>query len=184
MEDNLEQQNEEENQEEEEEEPVVSYLDVVINEIAWMGTTVSANDEWLELYNNTNHDIDLTGWVLKSTDGTPLIDITETDITRIVPANNYYLLERTSDDTVLDIPADSIYAGALGNTGEHLQLYDNANNLIDEIDNSGGWFVGDNDSKQTMEKINPSGNGNDINNWVTSLAALGTPKAQNSQYSS
>ena len=184
VEDNLEQQNEEENKEEEEEEPVVSYLDVVINEIAWMGTTVSANDEWLELYNNTNHDIDLTGWVLKSTDGTPLIDITETDITRIVPANNYYLLERTSDDTVLDIPADSIYAGALGNTGEHLQLYDNANNLIDEIDNSGGWFVGDNDSKQTMEKINPSGNGNDINNWATSFGALGTPKAQNSQYSS
>ena len=26
-------------------------LDVVINEVAWMGTVNSANDEWIELYN-------------------------------------------------------------------------------------------------------------------------------------
>ena len=28
-------------------------LDVVINEIAWMGTVADGNDEWIELYNPT-----------------------------------------------------------------------------------------------------------------------------------
>lgn len=28
--------------------------DVVINEIAWMGTTTSANDEWIKLHNNAD----------------------------------------------------------------------------------------------------------------------------------
>ncbi len=27
--------------------------DVLINEIAWMGTTASYNDEWIEWYNNS-----------------------------------------------------------------------------------------------------------------------------------
>lgn len=47
---------------------------VVINEIAWMGTEVSASDEWMELYNNTNKDIDLTGWGLYEAGGTVLIE--------------------------------------------------------------------------------------------------------------
>ena len=39
---------------------------VLINEVAWMGTAVSANDEWLELYNQTEQEIDLAGWKLES----------------------------------------------------------------------------------------------------------------------
>ncbi|PIP24309.1 MAG: hypothetical protein COX35_01265, partial [Candidatus Nealsonbacteria bacterium CG23_combo_of_CG06-09_8_20_14_all_37_18] len=34
-------------------------LDVVINEIAWMGTVNLANDEWIELYNNAESPISL-----------------------------------------------------------------------------------------------------------------------------
>ena len=36
-------------------------LDVVVSEISWMGTTTSSNDEWIELFNNTDSPIDLTG---------------------------------------------------------------------------------------------------------------------------
>ena len=39
-------------------------LAVVINEVAWAGTSASASDEWLELYNSGAADIDLTGWTL------------------------------------------------------------------------------------------------------------------------
>ena len=39
-------------------------LDVVINEIAWMGTKANSSDEWIELYNNTSQDISLEGWTL------------------------------------------------------------------------------------------------------------------------
>ncbi|MDK1028649.1 MAG: hypothetical protein QGD96_04870, partial [Anaerolineae bacterium] len=38
-----------------------SALDIVISEVAWMGTESDYRDEWIELYNQTSSDIDLTG---------------------------------------------------------------------------------------------------------------------------
>ena len=140
---------------------------IVINEIAWMGTDISSSDEWLELYNSTDAEIDLTEWTLKAVDGTP-----EITLEGIIAANGYFLLERTNDDSAPNVTADQIYTGALSNTGENLELRDAENNLIDQVDCSENWFAGDNDTKQTMEKIN--------NDWQTSLDTSGTPKAQNS----
>jgi hypothetical protein len=37
---------------------------VVISEIAWMGTSTSANDEWIELYNNSASPVSLSGWLI------------------------------------------------------------------------------------------------------------------------
>jgi len=36
--------------------------DIVINEIMWMGTTFNSNDEWIELRNMTDLEIDLGKW--------------------------------------------------------------------------------------------------------------------------
>ena len=64
--------------------------DVVISEIAWMGTTTSSYDEWIEPYsNNTGSAIDLTNWTLGAADDTPSITLMGT-----IPAGGYYLLER------------------------------------------------------------------------------------------
>jgi len=150
-------------------------LDIIINEIAWMGTDISANDEWIELYNNTKDSISLDGWVLKSEDGTP-----EIKLTGIILANSFFLLERTDDNTVLEIVADLIYKGALGNNGKNLKLYDNLGNLIDGVNCSSGWFAGDNKTKQTMERENAQISGNEETNWQTSQNPGGTPKAKNS----
>jgi len=38
--------------------------DVVINEVMWMGTLKNDDDQWLELKNTTDHDIDITNWTL------------------------------------------------------------------------------------------------------------------------
>ena len=46
---------------------------IIINEVAWMGTTASANSEWIELYNPSNSEVDLTGWTLEAQDGAPNI---------------------------------------------------------------------------------------------------------------
>ena len=143
-------------------------LDVVVNEIAWMGTINSANDEWMELYNNTDNSINFGGWQLVAQDGTPKIILSG-----IIPANGFYLLERTNDDTVPGISADKIYTGALGNNGENLKLYDNLNNIVDEVNCSEKWLAGDNAAKQTMERKTD-------NNWQTSQNSGGTPKTQNS----
>ncbi|NCP04703.1 MAG: lamin tail domain-containing protein, partial [Deltaproteobacteria bacterium] len=39
---------------------------VVITEVAWMGTSASSSDEWIELYNTTNARVNLDGWRLRS----------------------------------------------------------------------------------------------------------------------
>lgn len=150
-------------------------LDVVINEIAWMGTPFSYHDEWIELYNNTEQSLNLEGWVLKAGDGTPKINLTGS-----IPANGFYLLEKTDDNTLPNIPADQIYTGILENKGEDLELYDNLGNLIDSINGSLGWFGGNNSTKQTMERKDPQLPGNHSDNWGTSQKPGGTPKAKNS----
>ena len=144
-----------------------SSSDVVINEIAWMGTTHSANDEWLELKNNTTNQIILDGWSLQSADGKLKIKLKGT-----ISSNGFYLMERTDDTSVPDISADLIYTGSLSNSGMDLKLYDSSNNLIDEVNCTEKWPTGDNATKQTMEKTAAG--------WQTSAAPGGTPKAQNS----
>lgn len=154
--------------------------EVVINEICWMGTTVSAYDEWIELYNNTDSNINLDGWTLESADGTPSIDLSGT-----IPAKSYYLLERTDDSSVPNICADKIYTGSLGNSGETLELRDSNNNLIDSVDN---WHAGNNSTKATMERIDSNLSGIISTNWNDSTSAYicgyGTPKELNSSSSS
>ncbi|MCD6311069.1 MAG: lamin tail domain-containing protein, partial [Elusimicrobia bacterium] len=124
--------------------------DVVINEIAWMGTAASTYDEWIELYNNTGSTVNLTNWTLTAADGTPSITLSGS-----VAPYGYFLLERTDNNTVSDIAADQIYSGSTENGDEDFQLKDSSDTLIDQVDCSSGWFAGDNTNKITMERINP-----------------------------
>jgi hypothetical protein len=107
-------------------------LDVIINEIAWAGTTGSAADEWIELYNNTGASVDLTGWTLNATSGTPSISLSG-----IIPANGYFLLERT-DDTATSVTADLFFTGAIANGGDSFFLRDSSSNIIDTANSNGG----------------------------------------------
>ncbi|MGB7876778.1 MAG: lamin tail domain-containing protein, partial [Anaerolineales bacterium] len=81
-----------------------SALDIVINEVAWMGTQFDANDEWIELYNPSGSDVDLTGWQLLFKSD-PATIVTTVDLSpnafpgNILPAGEYFLLERTNDTT-------------------------------------------------------------------------------------
>jgi len=148
---------------------IASPNDVVFNELAWMGKSqpFSSNDEWIELYNNTYSDIDLSGWKIVSDDNTPNIALNG-----IVIGQGFYLLERTDDQTVPETIANQIYIGALENNGENLSLIDENNILIDQIKASDGWPSGDNITKQTMERASSGF-------WATSQDPYGTPGRKN-----
>jgi len=150
----------------------VESLSVVINEIAWMGTENSANDEWVELYNNSDEDINLEGWGLYEQGGSTLIE----PLTGVIKARSYYLIERTDDETVPDVKASqppSSWGGrGLKNTGEHLQLLDNNSNIVDEVNCADSWLAGDNETKQTMERTKSG-------TWQTSQNPGGTPGKKN-----
>lgn len=143
--------------------------DVMINEVAWMGTNSSYNDEWVELYNNTGSEILLNGWIFRTADGKIMVDLQG----KINP-EGFYLLERTDDNTLPQITADQIYSGSLNNKGLLLELLNNEGALIDRADFCAGWPAGDNGTKQTMER-------KDFLSWQNSQDPGGTPKRKNSQ---
>ncbi len=181
---------------------IVSILPVVINEIAWAGTDASSADEWIELYNRSNRDIDLTDWVLYAEDFSPVISFSEAS-DKIIEARSYYLIERTDDTTISDISADftAPFSGwtsssGLSNNGENLILAykktNQATTTVDEILFGSGWPTGDN--YRTLEKYDPDLPGSETGNWALSIGKYilnghdssgvttikGTPKARNS----
>ncbi len=159
---------------------------VIINEVAWAGTTTSlTDDEWIELYNPGSNTINITGWTLKAADSTPSITLNGT-----IPAGGYFLLERDNDSTVSDILADQVYTGDLSNSGEALTLRDGANNVIDTANgNGGGWSKGSSSTYGTMERTSTTTESDST--WQTNTGIkrngknanngdiLGTPKSSN-----
>ena len=99
--------------------PYAAFGAVIINEIAWMGTSISANDEWIELKNTGPETVSINGWALVASDGVPSITLTGS-----TTSGGFFLLERTNDSSVPNIPADLLYTGALSNSGEYLTLKD------------------------------------------------------------
>ena len=159
---------------------------VVINEVAWMGTQASTADEWIELCNAADQPITLTGWTLS--DGG---DISVT-LSGVIPAGGYFLLERTDDGTISDVPADQPYSGNMGNSGETLTLRDDTGIIISTANGDGEeWPAGDIGTKATMERIDPTAPDTD-DNWATNDGTTrsghdadgnpinGTPKCRNS----
>ncbi len=146
--------------------PVFAHGAVVINEIAWMGTAVSASDEWIELVNTGTDDVSLSGWKIVSDDGAPSISLSGT-----IPAGGYYLLERTDDQSVPTIPADKIYSGDLGNVGETLRLLDGEGVAVDIVIGGSNWesIGGNNTTKDTPQRQADT-------TWITGVP---TPKALN-----
>jgi hypothetical protein len=163
--------------------------DVVINEVMWMGTSVTS-DEWIELLNTTGSVVDLTGWYI-------LDDVTTTySLSGTIPANGYFLIEKREEAT--DVASDLIVSTiSLANTGDQLELFDASDVSIDLLSTASGWYAGTNGTTPedySMERIDPAGpdaasnwgtndgitrNGNDVNGWPLNA----TPKAQNSVYS-
>ncbi|MBN1266078.1 MAG: lamin tail domain-containing protein [Anaerolineales bacterium] len=131
--------------------PVVP-LTVLINEVAWAGTLASASDEWIELSNPGEKEVNLAGWSL--TDGNNIsIQLEGT----IHPAG-YFLLERTDDNTITSIPADQLFSGTLSNQGEFLILTDSFGTVIDTAGREHrSWPYGSAGSRTSMERKTSTG---------------------------
>ncbi len=189
------------NQNKEEQQPSE---EVVINEIAWMGTKASTKDEWIELYNTTNEDIDISGWSIYGAKTGKCLNFDSADgfSTTIIKANDYLLYANYQDD-VKDFQGNSLVdiwdaTISLNNSSpDKIILYDSSNcqgKVIDIINQEGNkhWFSGDNKTKQTMERISPKELGSNSANWANNNLIIrqgfdandnqinGTPKAKNS----
>lgn len=153
--------------------PIVTKIaepgELIFNEIAWAGSTTSSTGEWIELRNMTTDKIfDLAGWRILADDGAP-----EISLAGEIKPGEFFLLERTTDSTVPDIPADQIFTGSTSNDGEILRLFDSTNSEIDRVDGSDAWKIGgDADARRPLARI-------DANTFRTSFEVDGTPRAAN-----
>lgn len=150
-------------------------LNVVINEIAWMGTPIAGIEEnqwwryeWLELYNTKESPLQLDGWEIEL--WRDKLDFTVSLKGTIVPSG-YYLAGASEKIPNLDLNYNNL-GGKFNNSGQRVVLKNNLGEVVDEVDTTSGWFAGDNKTKQTMERV---GQG-----WQTSVDSGGTPKSPNS----
>jgi len=160
-----------------------SHQGIIINEIAWMGATDDANNEWIELKNISGAAINISNWQLIDKGEQIKINLASINGNKNIQPSQFILLERTDDNSVPSITADLVYTGAISNTDEGLRLFDGQCNLIDEALTNPDWPAGNNTSaveRKTMERGSTSlTTGNDFN-WHTSNAINGTPKKENS----
>ena len=140
--------------------------EVIINEVAWMGSSDSFQDEWIELYNTTGAPIDLAGAKIIEGTATFILDNTVcASATCTIPAGGYFIIEG-DEAAIEDITADAIIGLGLSNSGELLELRNDTDALVDVANPLAAmWFAGDNTTKQTMERRNASISGDIGSNW-------------------
>ena len=148
------------------------YQGVIINEVAWMGGKSGATDEWIELKNTSSRAAYVSGWKILNGDGSLRVVLSEGVI---ILSGDFYLLERTDDNSVEGEKADFIYKGVLANNNEALFLLTKDCVLADKIVAKESWPAGDVSFYKTMER--------DMNgiSWHTSSVEGGTPKKENSE---
>lgn len=142
----------------------VVWAEVIINEVQIGG--VSADDEFIELYNSSNSDIDLTNWYInkKSSTGSETTLISKSHFKDKIVSHNSYLLLAKENGYVGNIIPDVLWPNSysLANNNS-IVLYRGS-----EIDkNEINWENIDN-NKSTQRQPN--------NSWII---ASSTPKAQN-----
>lgn len=114
--------------------PTISHAQVLLSEIAWMGTDASPTAEWIELYNFSTTPTDLTGWTLTSDDGSVSITLSGT-----LTPHGVGLLERGTDSAVPGVTALLTYNGEMSDAGGTLTLKDNTGATVDGAPGGSAW---------------------------------------------
>ncbi|MFH1405147.1 MAG: lamin tail domain-containing protein [Patescibacteria group bacterium] len=174
---------------------------VFISEIAWAGSSLSNSDEWIELVNLSNTDVDLSGWTLAgaATSGGDLTipqDITISANSTLIISNYEFENENSSLAQGGGLVTSSL---SLSNTKLNLVLQDDARTPIDYAGADGAPFAGasggtgENADGQyvSMVRVNPIVNGSLEDAWAdatlsqgfdTDITDLGTPGIEDYEY--
>lgn len=164
--------------------------DVVINEINWAGSSKSIADEWIELKNTTNQEIDISNWTLEgvTSNGGDLI----LPALSSIPALDYFLISNFSNinnSSNLDIIPNYVDTDiSLSNSGQSKNILLTAEDatVIDEA-LATTWSKGKSSPETSMVRIDNS-KGAEVGGWADSFIAInlkdlstdkGSPKAVN-----
>ncbi len=158
---------------------------LIINEIMYDPET--NNSEYVEFYNLSSEPVNIGGWKFEDENGNTN-KLIETSF--VIQPKEYFVLLADSSALInynLSEYQNKNIVGAtslgLVNTGELILLKDVRGNVIDSVFYSDKWNNKNIASSKgkSLERINPSLNGNDPLNWSTSVNSIGgTPGNQNS----
>lgn len=172
---------------------------VVINEIMWMGSSVSTADEWIELKNTTNEPIDIGQWTLENAGASGASIMIPAG--NSIPGGGFFLIANypeTSANSALNVGVDQVNASlSLANSANgHLVLKNSIDAIIDQAKGD-SWPAGENDTDsgihRSMERNDTPGDGliaanwhhcldaacNDTVFWKSENGDYGTPKSTN-----
>jgi hypothetical protein len=112
--------------------PIINAGDVTINEILAQNTVGTTDElgefeDWVELYNNTTNDLDLSGYYLS--DSTTSITKWQFPLNTIIPANGYLIIWADNDAT--DGPLHASWKLSVG--GEAVTLASPNQTIVDQV---------------------------------------------------
>jgi len=153
---------------------------VVISEIAWAGSSASNADEWFELFNATDSEIDLSGWIVAGagTSGSELVFPESV----VVSASGTFIVsnyDAGNEKTILDVAPQWVTTSvSLSNSALLLTLSDGDGNVIDTAGDGSAPLAGSSgDEKRTMERLFPAEDGSVAGSWISSESETGSPGA-------
>lgn len=156
--------------------PGNEYNDLVINEIMYAPS--SGEPEWVEVFNRTDHSINLKKW--RFADNSTSVVITNLDVN--IAAGQFIVLSR--DSSILNyysVPVDIVVFNLpqLNNSGDAVVLKDSLGILIDSLSYLPSW--GGNTGGRSLERILFEGESTNSENWGSSVGRLkATPGRVNS----
>ncbi|HBJ37281.1 MAG TPA: hypothetical protein DDZ51_21515 [Planctomycetaceae bacterium] len=151
-------------------------FNIVINELHY--NPVSGGAEFIELFNNSDESVDLSGWRI---DG---IGLTIPFGTVILPNQTVVFTDNWSqfkDQYGGNIFVGGQYSGQLSNGGETITLLDLDGNVIDLVSyqDRGAWPTAPDGNGVSLALIDPNRDNSLAANWVASIQANGSPGLQN-----
>jgi len=151
---------------------------IVISEIMYHPQTDELHNEWVELYNETAHRVDLSRWQFNEG-----IDYVFTSGTILQP-RSYLVVARDPATIMARYGISNVvgpFLGALNNNSDHIILRDPAGGVMAEVDydDGGKWPTAADGAGHSLAKLNLRGDPNDPDNWRASLQPGGTPGRDN-----
>ena len=156
---------------------------VIINEICYKQDAVSDSEDWVELYNNSNQFVDVSGWTLKDSDNLHSFHIKSG---RLLKPGGYQVICRSLAAFETVYPSVFNYEGemnfGLSSNGEIVRLYNQEMDLVDSVRYgvSDPWPEISSGSGYTLALLDPNLDNSLAESWDLSLYQLGTPGSDNS----
>lgn len=162
--------------------------DLVINEI--LADPYTGGSDFIEIRNNSTKVIDLFGYALANYDDDTIANIKAISQHFIILVNDFAVITADSNSVKQFYPATvggkfiQMLLPTYSNDSGTVFLL-NGTNVVDQVSYTGDWqfaLLNDTDGK-SLERIDPYGASNDINNWHTASETVGfaTPGRENSQ---